>query len=134
LPIVSASPSVPDTPIRLERTGVVVLGNAAGLLDERLDVPELGDGDAGEVHDGAGRVDDEAVGAHGGADGEAVAEEALVLDDEALDLPLGRRDGVELLDVDLAELLDVDRPAVLRPSPSGARRKAAEGLALSVLW
>lgn len=42
-----------------------------------------------------------------------VAQEALVLYNQPLELPLGRRDLVELCDVDLSENLDVDWSSVL---------------------
>ena len=96
-----------------------VMRTRCSVLNKVLDLPELGDTDALEVHDRAARLDE--VAGDGRADGQAVALELFVLDDERLELAFGRSDLIQLGEVELAELLDVDRPAVLWK----ARRKRA---------
>ena len=104
---------------------------ARRLLDVALDLPELAEANALEVHDGARRLDD--VTLELGADREAVALELFVLDDERLHLALRGRHLVQLAEVELAELLDVDGTAVLVRLVVEARVELVDGRLLRVV-
>jgi len=104
---------------------------ARRLLDVALDLPELAEANALEVHDGARRLDD--VTLELGADREAVALELFVLDDERLHLALRGRHLVQLAEVELAELLDVDGAAVLVRLVVEARVELVDGRLLRVV-
>lgn len=90
---------------------VVVLRDAGGGLQVAVDGAEHADADALEVHDGARRL--EQVAGLAGARGQARVGHLLVLDHQVLQHALVRRDLVHGVQVDLAQLLDVQRPAVL---------------------
>lgn len=90
---------------------VVVLADVGGLLYVGGYLPEGGDADVLEVHDGARGFDE--LAAVGGADGETLALELFVLDDEFLDLAFWGGDLVERPEVEFAELLDVDGATVV---------------------
>lgn len=68
--------------------GVVVLTNVGGLLNVAGHLPELGDADVLEIHDGARGLYELSLG--GRADGETLSLELFVFDDELLDLALWR--------------------------------------------
>lgn len=84
-----------------------------GLLYVVLDFPELRDADAVEVHDGARGLDHLAIVSQRRAHRQPFSLKLLVLDDEALKLSFGRRDLIQLVQVEVAELFDVDRSTVL---------------------
>lgn len=94
-----------------EAFGVVVLAQDAGLLDIVEHLGRLGDADALEIHDGAARLEEDARLA--GAGREAGVGDALVLDREVGQHALGRGDLVHGCEINVAELLDVDGPAIL---------------------
>lgn len=92
------------------RLRVVVLTDVGGLLNVSGDLPELRDTDVLKVHDGAGSLDELLL--VSGADGKTFSLELFVLDDELLDLTFWSGDLVKSLEIELAELLNVDRTTV----------------------
>ena len=89
----------------------MVLADAGGLLDVAVDGGRFAEADAFQVHDAAAGLEQFAGLARAG--GQAWVGEFLVLDHEVLKHALGRRDLVHGVQVDVAELLDVDGAAVL---------------------
>lgn len=94
-----------------ETLGVVVLRERRGLLDVAEDRGRLGQTDALEIHDGAAGF--EAGAGLARARGQARIGEALVLDGKVGKHALGCCDLVHGVQVDLAELLDVDGATIL---------------------
>lgn len=112
-------------------------------MHEAFDFPELADAHAGQIHDGATGVNNRTLALFEGvADGQSFPEEFLIFDDKPLYLSLGRGDGVELVDIDFAQLLYVNRPTILtedaHPFFSIGNRKEGHACAvhptLSILW
>ena len=98
--------------VKLAQTlGVVVLGDGRRLLDVSVHGGDAGDTDALEVHDGAASL--EQLTSLARASGQAGVGELLVLGHEVLQHALGGGDLVHSVKVDLAQLLDVDRSAIL---------------------
>lgn len=101
-----------------------MLANVAGLLDVGGDFPELAHADVLEIHDRAARLNKLAslVGAHG----QSFSLELLILDDELLQLAFRRGDLIQCLDVQLSQLLNVQRPAILEKLSSVSRSDLKE--------
>ena len=93
------------------RLGVSVLPDRGGLHHVVLDAVKVGERDAPQVEDRAGRLD--GVPPCGGARGQPLREELFVFEYEPFKLALLRRDRVETLDVQQTQSLDVYRPAIL---------------------
>ena len=117
-------PGLDDGPDGAERPGrvddvelahdlrVAVLADRGRLEDVVLDAVKIGQRHALQVQDRAERLDgvpDRAPGR-----GHALARGPLVLADQPVQQPLLRRDRVQRLDVQLSELLNVNRSSVLK--------------------
>jgi hypothetical protein len=117
-PPLDERPNGTETPRRVDDVelahalGVPVLPDRARGVDVILDLVERAERHVVQVQDGARRPD--GVAHRRGRRGQAVREEPLVLVNELLEHAVLRRDAVERLDVELAQLLDVHRPPVLR--------------------
>lgn len=94
-----------------ETLGVVVLRDLGGLADVAVDGGDAGDADALQVHDGAAGLEE--LAGLAGAGGQTGVGHLLVLGDEVLQHALGGGDLVHGIEVDLAQLLDVDGTAIL---------------------
>lgn len=94
-----------------ETLGVVVLRDLGGLADVAVNRGDAGDADALQVHDGAASLEE--LAGLAGAGGQTGVGQLLVLGDQVLQHALGGGDLVHGIEVDLAQLLDVDRTAIL---------------------
>ena len=94
------------------RLRVAVLADRRRLENVILDAVEVGERHAREVEDRARRLD--RVARRARACGEAVAQAALVLPHEPLQLTVDGGEGVQSLDVEFSKTLDVYWPPVLR--------------------
>ena len=94
-----------------ETLGVVVLADGGGLLDVAVDGGDFGDADAFEVHDCAAGFEEFA--GFAGAGGEAGVGELFVLVYEVLEHAFRGGDFVHGVEVDAAQLLDIDGSTVL---------------------
>ena len=95
-----------------ETLGVVVLADGGGLLDVAVDGGDFGDADAFEVHDRAAGF--EQFTGFAGAGGEAGVGELFVLVYEVLEHAFRGGDFVHGVEIDAAQLLDVDGSTVLK--------------------
>lgn len=91
--------------------GVVVLRDVGGLLDVPVDGWHTGDAHTLQVHNGAAGLEELAGLAR--ASGQTWVSQLLVLRHQVLQHAVGSGDLVHLVQVDLAQLLDVDRAAIL---------------------
>lgn len=98
--------------VQLSQTlGVVVLRDVGGLLDVSVDGGNAGDSDTLEIHDCAAGLEE--LAGLAGACGQTGVGQLLVLGDQVLQHTVGGGDVVHLVQVDLAQLLDVDGAAIL---------------------
>lgn len=98
--------------VKLAQTlGVVVLGDGRRLLDVAVNGRDAGDTDALQVHDGAASL--EQLTSLAGAGGQTGVGKLLILGHEVLEHALAGGDLVHGIEVNLAQLLDVDRTAIL---------------------
>ncbi len=118
---------------------VVVLRDGGGLLDVAVHGADAAEADAFQVHDGAAGLEQGA--GFAGTCGQARVGDLFVFDDEVLQHAFGRRDLVHGVEVDFAELFDVDGSAVLVGSVSkrggeGREASVVDGgmVTLSILW
>ncbi len=118
---------------------VVVLRDGGGLLDVAVHGADAAEADAFQVHDGAAGLEQGA--GFAGAGGQARVGDLFVFDDEVLQHAFGRRDLVHGVEVDFAELFDIDWSAVLvgrsvRGEGRGREVGVVDGgmVTLSVLW
>lgn len=99
--------------VQLTQTlGVVVLRDVGGLFHVSVDGGDVGDADALEVHDCAAGFHQAAGLTRAG--GETGVGELFVFADQVLQHPLGGGDLVHGIEVNLAQLFDVDGTAILR--------------------
>lgn len=98
--------------VKLAKTlGVVVLRDVGGLLDVPVDRWHTGDANTLQVHNGAAGLEELASLAR--ASRQTGVSQLLVLGHQVLQHAIGSGDLVHLVQVDLAQLLDVDRAAIL---------------------
>lgn len=98
--------------VQLAQTlGVVVLGDLGSLANVSVDGGDAGDADTLQIHNGAAGLEQLAGLARAG--GQTGVGQLLVLADEVLQHALTGGDLVHSVEVDLAELLDVDGAAIL---------------------
>lgn len=98
--------------VKLAKTlGVVVLRDVGGLLDVSVDGGNAGDTNALEIHNCAAGLEQLAGLAR--ACGQTGVGQLLVFGNQVLQHTVGSGDFVHLVQVDLAELLDVDGAAIL---------------------
>jgi hypothetical protein len=116
-PSLDGAPGAAEAPGRVDQVHasealrVVVLRHGGGLLDVGVDLRDLGNAHALQVHDCAARLKELAGFARGG--GEAGVGEALVFDCQVGEHALGGGDLVHGRQVDAAHLLYVDRATIL---------------------
>jgi hypothetical protein len=115
-----------------ETLGVVVLRDRRDGLQVAVDGGGLGDTDALQVKDGARGLEEVAGLARAG--GQTGVGHLFVFADEVLHHALLAGDFAESSEVDVAELLDVERAAVLQSSQHATIRLFPRQLTLSVLW
>lgn len=121
----------------------VVLPDSTSGRNVILDLVERADPSPVQVHDRATRLDQVTLSV--GTRGQTLTQKLFVLADEVLELTFLGGECVELVDIELAELFDVDRSAVLRGSRGSrnvsrradialASMLSAPRLTLSVRW
>lgn len=113
----SKGPGSVDDVELAQALGVVVLRNLGGGLHISKDRAGVADTNTLQVHDGAARL--EQVAGLARASRQARVGDLFVFADEVLEHAVLGRDLVHGVEVDLAELFNVDAAAILRPSACG---------------
>jgi hypothetical protein len=109
------------------RKPTVVLSDSTSGRNVILDLVERADPSPVQVHDCATRLNQVTLSV--GTRGQTLTQKLFVLADEVLELTFLGGERVELVDIELAELFDVDRSAVLRGS-RGSRNVSAVQISL----
>lgn len=111
------------------RKPTVVLSNSTSGRNVILDLVERADPSPVQIHDRATRLNQVTLGV--GTRGQTLTQKLFVLADEVLELTFLGGERVQLVDVELAELFDVDRSAVLQGSRSSTDVNRRAGIVLA---